>query len=120
MSLTVRTAGHVTILDLEPVLTYASGAELVAHLEAASADRVDWLLNMAGVSYIDSAGLGALLDTYRRIAARGGALKMLHVQPRGLHLLAITGLAGLIQSFDSEPEALSSFIAPEAVSVVRP
>lgn len=55
-----------------------------------------------------------------RIAARGGALKMLHLQPRGVHLLAITGLAGLIQSFDSEPEALASFVNPAPAAAVLP
>lgn len=45
---------------------------------------------------------------------------MLHLQPRGVHLLAITGLAGLIQSFDSEPEALASFVNPAPAAAVLP
>ena len=109
MSLSTHTAGHVTVLSLDRVLTYSSGVELLAELDASSGRGVHWLLDMTAVTYIDSAGLGALIDTYRRIQARGGALKFLHMQPRGRHLLAITGLTDIFESFDSEAAALASF-----------
>lgn len=109
MPLTTRTIGQVTVLDLDMVLTYESGAELLAYLERTDHGRVNWILNMAAVSYIDSAGLGAVIDTFGQVARRGGAMKVLNLQPRAQHLLTLTGLAGIIESFDSEAAALASF-----------
>jgi anti-sigma B factor antagonist len=109
MPLTERTIEHVTILDLDRVLTYLSGAELRAWLEATGHRPVNLLLNMTAVSYIDSAGLGAMIDAYTEVARRGGTMKLLHLNPRARHLLDITGLAGIIGAFDSETAALESF-----------
>ena len=109
MSFATHTTGRVTVVSLDRVLTYASGVELLEALEATPENRVHWLLDMSAVTYIDSAGLGALIDAYRQIVARGGALKFLHLQPRGLHLLTITGLTGIFESFDSETAAVASF-----------
>ena len=117
MSFATHTTGRVTVVSLDRVLTYASGVELLEALEATPENRVHWLLDMSAVTYIDSAGLGALIDTYRRIQARGGALKFLHMQPRGRHLLAITGLTDIFESFDSEAAALASF--PSEASLER-
>jgi anti-anti-sigma factor len=40
------------------------------------------LLDMAFVTYIDSAGLGALIEVYNRIQRSGGALRFANLQPR--------------------------------------
>ena len=111
MSLATHDSGRVTILSLDRVLTEASGRELLALLDTTVGPQQHWIFDMASVSYIDSAGLGALIDAYRQITARGGVLKFLHVQPRGRHLLALTGLDDVFESFDSEASAIASFPA---------
>jgi anti-sigma B factor antagonist len=119
MPLIVHKNRGVTVFTLDATLTYLSGAELIARLDATHDAGVQWLLDMSAVSYIDSAGLGALIHMHQRLAARGGVLKFLHVQPRGRHLLAITGLSGIFESFDTEAAALASFpAAPPAVEGV--
>ncbi len=64
---------------------------------------------MGRVSYIDSAGLGALLDLYRQVVARSGQLKVFNLQPRAQQLLTMSGLTSIIEHFESEASALQSF-----------
>ena len=114
MSLTSRVVDEVAILDLASVLTEVSGAEVLSHLDRDVPARRFWAFNLAAVTYIDSAGLGALVYAHRHLESRGGALKVFNIQPRSQHLLDITGLAGIIQTFDSEADVLSSVRAARA------
>jgi anti-sigma B factor antagonist len=60
---------------------------------AAGADRV--VVDFAHVTYIDSAGLGALVGAHKKLRASGGALVLLCEHPRVMRLLKITGLTQL-------------------------
>ncbi len=113
-----RTIGRVTVISLNRVLTADSGTDLLAKLDVIGESSANWLLDMASVAYIDSAGLGALIEVYNRIQKGGGALRLANLQPRTAHMLTITGLSGVFESFDSNAAALASFPAvqlmPEA------
>ena len=100
-------SGDVAVLELKGPLTYDAGTQLAQWVQGASRDKV--LLNLAQVSYLDSAGLGAVIDAYGLTTRRGGALKFLHLTPRTLHLFEITGLLGIFETFESEPAAVASF-----------
>ncbi len=67
------------------------------------------LLNLEGVPYIDSAGLGEIVRTYTTVSRQGGKLKLLNLTKRIQDLLAITKLLTVFETFDAEPEALRSF-----------
>lgn len=67
------------------------------------------LLNMAGVSYVDSAGLGELVGAYTTITNHGGALKLLHLQGKMKDLMQITKLHTVFASFEDENAAVASF-----------
>jgi len=116
MSLPQRIVGCVTVVDLEPVLTYQAGADLLAAFRPSDSLRANWLLNMANVSYIDSAGLGAVIAAFRTVTDQGGVLKVSGLQSRAQHLFAITGLAAFVEIFDSEPAALASFVTPRVTA----
>jgi anti-sigma B factor antagonist len=109
MSVTQRIIDQVTVLDLEPVLTYVAGAELLATFRTPGNLRADWLLNMGNVSYIDSAGLGAVIAAFREVTREGGTLKVSGLQPRARHVFTISGLVNFIEIFDSDRAALKSF-----------
>ena len=67
------------------------------------------LLNLAEVSYVDSAGLGALVSAYTTVTREGGSLKLLNVTRKLQDLLSITKLLTVFETFDSEDEALRSY-----------
>ena len=53
------------------------------------------VIDLDRVSYIDSAGLGVLVGTYKRLSASGGSLTVRCCEQRVLRLFAITGLTDL-------------------------
>jgi anti-sigma B factor antagonist len=72
------------------------------------------LLDLSGVSYVDSAGLGELVQAYAATKNRGGSLKLLNVPKRLRELLLVTKLMNVFDAYDSEPEALASFVGAAA------
>jgi len=69
------------------------------------------LLNLEGVPYIDSAGLGEIVRTYTTVSRQGGNLKLVNLTKRITDLLSITKLLTVFETFETEPEALKSFQA---------
>ena len=67
------------------------------------------LIDLSGVSYVDSAGLGELVQAYATTKNRGGALKLLNVTKRLRDLLVVTKLLTVFEAFDDEAAALASF-----------
>ncbi len=109
-ALTPRTVGDVTILDASGRITLgdATGQLREAVLaEAAKSSRL--ILNLADVTYIDSAGLGEMLGSYTSVRNRGGDLKLLNVQKRIKDLLQITRLYTIFETFEDETAAVASF-----------
>lgn len=111
MEIEERANGEVMILDLKGKLTIGEGDELLK-------DKVNsliqqgyqkLLLNLEGVPYVDSAGLGEIVRTYTTVSRQGGKLKLLNLTKRIEDLLAITKLLTVFETFESEQEAVKSF-----------
>jgi anti-sigma B factor antagonist len=68
---------------------------------------------MAGVTYMDSSGMGELVATYISVANAGGELKLLHLGRRMHELLNVTKLYTIFETFEDETPALASFSARE-------
>ena len=67
------------------------------------------LLNLAGVRYIDSSGIGELIANYTTVGRSGGQLKLLNLTEKVQDLLVITKLLTVFDVYDDESEALSRF-----------
>jgi anti-sigma B factor antagonist len=118
MEIVERTIGDITILDLKGKLTIGDGAELlrdkVASIVFQGQSRV--LLNLAGVPYMDSGGLGELVRCSMAARRAKGAVKLMSLTTRITDLLTITKLLTVFDTFDTETEALASFGAAAAVT----
>jgi stage II sporulation protein AA (anti-sigma F factor antagonist) len=64
------------------------------------------LLNLQGVKFIDSSGLGVLLGRYKKISVLGGIISATQIQPQVLQILELSGLLKIIKLYHSEKEAL--------------
>ncbi len=111
MRIEEREVGDVLILDLSGKLTIGEGDELLKDKinSLIQQGRRKLVLNLAGVPYIDSAGLGEIVRTYTTVSRQGGKLKLLNLTKRIQDLLAITKLLTVFDTFDSEQEAVQSF-----------
>lgn len=111
MEIAERTVNDVTILDLKGKMTLGEGDELLKDKinSLLAADRKKLVLNLEGVPYIDSAGLGEVVRTYTTVSRQGGSLKLLNLTKRIEDLLSITKLLTVFETFDTEAEAVQSF-----------
>jgi anti-sigma B factor antagonist len=111
LALTERQIGAVTVLDLVGKLTIDHDAQRLKDKinSLIQQGRTQIVLNLTGVSYIDSGGLGQLVASYGSVAKTSGGLKLLGVSKRNHDLLSITRLVTLFDAYDSEQEAVESF-----------
>jgi anti-sigma B factor antagonist len=112
-----RIIGDVTLLDLKGKMTLGEGDELLKDKinSLIHQGKKKLLLNLEGVPYIDSAGLGEIVRTYTTVSRQGGNLKLVNLTKRITDLLSITKLLTVFETFDNEPEALKSFQAQAQV-----
>ena len=106
-----RQAGDVTILDMSGAVRIGEGSVALrdAIRRLAEEGKKKMLLNLAGVSYVDSSGIGELIANYTTVKRQGGQLKLLNLTDRIQNLLVITKLLTVFDSYDNETEALKSF-----------
>ena len=60
------------------------------------------VLHLAGVDYIDSAGLGTLIRLFRSLQVNGGGLKLCHLSPQVMHVLKTTHLHTVLPVYGTE------------------
>ena len=114
MQITERRTQDVVILDLNGRLTIGEGAELlrdkVTSVVFQGNSKV--LLNLANVPYVDSGGLGELVRCSISAQKENGAVKLVGLTTRITDLLAITKLLNVFETFETEEEAIASYMAP--------
>jgi len=115
----IRRAGDVTILDLDgrisltDALWSATGTvlgQVIRELLKNGERKI--LLNLVGVNYIDSSGIGELTGALASVQRQGGQLKLLDPTPKVTDLLRITHLDTLFDIWDDENLAIQSFSSP--------
>ena len=111
MHIEERPAGDVIVLDLKGKMTLGEGDELLKDKinSLVLQGRRKVVLNLEGVPYIDSAGLGEIVRTYTTISRQGGSMKLLNLTKRITDLLSITKLLTVFETYDSEADAVRSF-----------
>jgi len=96
----------VVILELTGRLTVETEAELKnAVRRQLEAGRAQLVLDLARVPYIDSCGLGTMVQAYVSAGRAGGFLKLLNVNSRNRHLLTITHLTEVLETYVQEEAA---------------
>ena len=111
MDIAERTVSDVTVLDLKGKMTLGEGDELLKDKinSLLASGKKKLVLNLEGVPYIDSAGLGEIVRTFTTVSRQGGKLKLLNLTKRIEDLLSITKLLTVFETFESEPDAIKSF-----------
>ncbi len=111
ITISERQAGDVTILDLDGKVTIGEGSvalrNAIRRLLGDGKNKI--LMNLAGVGYIDSSGIGELVSSFTAVNKEGGTLKLLNLTQKIQDLLAITKLLTVFDVYDDEASALSSY-----------
>lgn len=108
-----RRLEDVTVLELDGHLALEANAQFRTCVTAAiEAGARKLIVNMARVEYMDSCGLGELIACYTTLQKVSGRIRLLQLNQRLQHLLAITKLYTIFETFDSEAAAVASFASP--------
>ncbi|MBP6703447.1 MAG: STAS domain-containing protein [Vicinamibacteria bacterium] len=115
MDLSIEKNGDATIVR---VLTARVIYPLLPTLVAKTREEVEkgartLVLDLAAVSYIDSATIGCIMDIYRLATDRGGALHILAPQARVETMLSMAGVHKIVPIFREEDEAVRAFGASD-------
>ena len=111
MQIEERSVGTVKVLDLSGPITFQQGDTLLKDKvhSLVHQGQTQILVNMAGVPYMDSAGLGQLVAQYTTVARAGGSLKLVNLTTRIHDLLTITKLVTVFEVFETEKDAVTHF-----------
>jgi anti-sigma B factor antagonist len=111
LTISTRMAGEIAVLSLAGRLVLEdTESALRSEIERlVRAGHVKLVLDLAAVSYIDSAGLGLLVAKFVSLRSRGGDLRLVHPTPRSMHLMTITNLATVFETYAAEDAAVRSF-----------
>jgi anti-sigma B factor antagonist len=106
-----RDVNGVTVLDIEGRIVLGeesnSFREKVKGLLASGKKKI--VLNLAQVSYIDSAGLGTLVATFHSARSQGATLKLANLGAKFKEVLQVTKLMTVFDTYDTEAAAVQSF-----------
>jgi anti-anti-sigma factor len=109
--LAVESKGDVQIVRVqEAKLTYPTLSSFFAEvrqLVEAGARKV--VVDLQGVSYIDSAAIGCLMDIHRLLQDKDGGLRLSGLQPRVETMISMTGVHKIVGIHREEEAALASF-----------
>lgn len=111
MKANTRDVGKVTIIDLNGKITIGKGDLILRESidGALKGGKTRLLLNLANVTYMDSAGIGELVACFKRVREKEGIMKLVNPEGRVQDLLALTKLDEYFETYHSESEALASF-----------
>lgn len=111
MKINLRTIGDIHVLDCRGAITLGDGTQSIRNtiggLLKSGGKKI--VLNLADVPYIDSSGIGELVNTHTILAKGGGQLRLLNLTKRIHESLSIMKLLFVFQIYDSEPASINSF-----------
>ena len=109
-SASIRQQGPVSLVALSGHLTSFENAGLRDTITSLlKQGRKNIVLNLRGLEYLDSSGIGQLVRNYMTVIKAGGEMKVVGLTARVEEILKITKLSGVLAEFQDEEEALRSF-----------
>jgi len=112
MNIDQKVTGDVMVVKVNGDITLNQGGDVLLKDKIQSLlqqGHKKLVLDLGGVSYVDSAGLGQLVQIHSTARSNGGSLRIANVTKKLKDLLVVTKLVTVFDSYDSEAEALASF-----------
>jgi anti-sigma B factor antagonist len=111
LEISIRESEGVTIVDLKGRASIGPNTDRLDHdlrkLTAAGVRKI--LVNLAGLTMIDSSGIATIAGTYVSLAREGGSVKLMCPSNRVREVLTVMRILNSIPTFEDEAEALASF-----------
>ncbi|HZU27233.1 MAG TPA: STAS domain-containing protein [Bryobacteraceae bacterium] len=106
----------IVILSLKGRLTVGESNSIREKInQEAAAGHVNVILDLSGVDYVDSTGLGTMVICFTSLKKQNGALKLVNPNKRNVELLLLTKLHTIFQVFTDLQDAVNSFFPDRAI-----
>jgi anti-sigma B factor antagonist len=110
LSLNTRTLDGILIVDCHGRIVFGEESGMLRDaIRKLIAENKRIVLNLGGVNYIDSGGLGTLVSLYTTARTSGGAIKLANLTQRVGDLLQVTKLVTVFEVYSNEEQAIESF-----------
>lgn len=110
MKVGVEQKDRVTVVSIDGSVDGSTAGALVSSLrEQVGAGNSRLVAKLAGVDYMSSAGLRALLETVKEARQHGGDLRLAGARPEVLRVLELSGFTGILQVYPDVEAAVASF-----------
>jgi anti-sigma B factor antagonist len=106
--------GDVNILKVVGRITPDENDDLLFNAVNLLAERGEknFLLELSAVSYINSTGIGSIIQAYRLAQSKGGTVKILTPSQCVTHIMQVSKLDNIFEIFQDQQLALDSFSLP--------
>jgi anti-sigma B factor antagonist len=120
LKMETRVADGVTIIACQGRIQFGEDATaLREELKRVLSSSRQLILNLSGVSYIDSGGLGTLVGVYSSARSAGADIKLVGIGQRLRDVLQITKLVTVFETYENEQQAMNSFHAGQKAAGQR-
>ena len=116
LKISTRVLDGILVIDCSGRIVFGDEAAALREVVKVALEKSpNMVLNMAGVSYVDSGGLGTLVGLYTSARNVGGTMKLAALNSRVVGLLQVTKLVTVFELYNNEQLAVQSF-APKAAA----
>ena len=110
LKISTHEVGGITVIACSGRIVFGEEAAELRELVKSLLQRTKQVvMDLGGVTYIDSGGLGTLVGLYTSARNTGGEIKLAHLTQRVRDQLQITKLITVFECYDSEQAAVSAF-----------
>jgi len=110
MEINSREVGDIVIFDINGEIDLYNAPEIKEKIkDELNKNKVNVVINLDRVSYIDSSGIGVLISSLSNLKKIGGALKLINVYASVRKVFELTKLTSFFDIYDNESDALSAF-----------
>lgn len=110
MEINRRDSGEIVIFDINGEIDLYNAPEIKDKIkEEMNKSKVNIIINLDKVSYIDSSGIGVLISSLSNLKKVGGSLKLINVYASVRKVFELTKLTSFFDIYDSEADALAAF-----------
>ena len=104
MELQVKSADRNLLLEMKGELDHHGARNALRELELSidAALPKKLVLDLAGVTFMDSSGIGVLAGRYRKISCFGGKVYVIHANRRIRKILEMSGIGDIVEMIDQE------------------
>jgi anti-sigma B factor antagonist len=111
LQISARKSGSVTILDLQGRVTIGPGNDALSTelRRLAESGPAEVIVNLAGVTQVDSSGISTIVRSFVTLERLGGGLKILNPEGHVREVFELTRLINAIPTFTDEAKAVAAF-----------